>query len=126
MHQPQSFLMWVVMTLGINSLLIPLCAAVSFGLTILLLVRGKGPSVGPALLFIVPMPLLLSLAGALKGSIASFAVLAMSDVTLKSSEVAAGVSEALLGPMMGLLMMAPSYLAAVIGLLIRSLQAERR
>jgi hypothetical protein len=116
--------MWVVTTLGINALLIPLCAAVSFGLTMLLLLRGKGPLAGAALLFIVPMPLVLGFWGALKGSIASFAVIAMSDVAVKPSDVAAGVAEALLGPMMGLLMMAPSYLAAVIGLVIRSLRAE--
>lgn len=119
MHHPQSYLMWVVTALGINSLLIPLCAAVSFGLTILVLLRGKGPLTGVALLFIVPMPLVLGFWGALKGSIASFAVIAMSDVAVKPSEVAGGVAEALLGPLTGLVLMAPSYLAAMIGLVIR-------
>ena len=38
----QSYLMWVLTTLGPNVLLLPLCALVSFVLTLLLVLRGKG------------------------------------------------------------------------------------
>jgi biopolymer transport protein ExbB len=39
---------------------------------------------------------MIGLIGTLKGMIASFSVIAMSGVTLKASEVASGISEALL------------------------------
>lgn len=122
MPQHQSFLMWVLTTLGMNAILLPLCAGLAFVLTLLLVLRGKGPLTGTALLFIVPAPLLLGFWGALKGAIASFSVIAMSDVSLKPAEVAGGVAEALLLPTAGLLLTVPSYLLAVIGLFVRSLQ----
>ena len=76
------------------------------------------------MLLLVPLPLLLGLFGALKASIASFSVIAMSDVGLKPSEVAGGVSEMLVIPMFGLLLMGPSYVTALIGLMVRSFQGK--
>ena len=74
----------------------------------------------------MPAPMLLGFFGALKGSIQSFSVVAMSDVALKTSEVAAGVSEALLLPFAGMLLAGPSYLVATIGLICRALQGQDR
>jgi hypothetical protein len=126
MPVPQSFLMWVITTLGINTLLLPLCALVSFLLTLLLVLRGKGPLTGIALLFIVPAPLLWGCFAALKASIASFSVLALSDSSPPPSAIVAGVAEALLLPLAGLMTMVPSYLTAVIGLVVRSFQGPDR
>jgi hypothetical protein len=123
MVQPhQSYLMWIVTTLGVNALLLPLCACVSFVLALVLVLRGKGPLAAVALLLIVPLPLMLGFYGALKGSIASFSVLALSDVSPKPSEIAGGVAEALLMPMIGLLLTGPGYLVAVIGACARALR----
>jgi hypothetical protein len=121
---PRSFLMWVVRALGPYAIMLPLCALGSFALTLLLVFRGKGSATWAALLLIVPAPMLLGLFGALNGSVASFSVVAMSDVALKTSEVAAGVSAALLLPFAGMLLAGPSYLAATIGLICRSLQGH--
>ena len=45
------------------------------------------------------LPLILGLIGALKGSVSSFAVLAVSDVQLKQSQIVAGLAESLLLPL---------------------------
>jgi biopolymer transport protein ExbB len=57
---------------------------------------------------------MIGLLGTLKGMIASFSVIAMSDVTLKASEVAGGISEALLLTFEGVLLSVPAiYFFAV-------------
>jgi biopolymer transport protein ExbB len=57
---------------------------------------------------------MIGLLGTLKGMIASFSVIAMSDVTLKASEVAGGISEALLLTFEGVMLSVPAiYFFAV-------------
>lgn len=57
---------------------------------------------------------MIGLVGTLKGMIASFAVIALSDTQLKSSEVAAGISEALLLTFEGVALSVPAiYFFAV-------------
>jgi biopolymer transport protein ExbB len=57
---------------------------------------------------------MIGLIGTLKGMISSFSVIAMSDVQLKSSEVAGGISEALLLTFEGVALSVPAiYLYAV-------------
>jgi biopolymer transport protein ExbB len=51
---------------------------------------------------------MIGLLGTLKGMIASFSVIAMSDVTLKASEVAGGISEALILTFEGVALSVPS------------------
>lgn len=120
----QSYLVWFLRTLGPGGLFVGLTGLVAFGLTLLVVFRGKGPSTGAALAFIVPMPVLLSVFCVLKGMLASFSVIAVSDTQLKASEVAAGIAETLSLPLFGMLSMAPSYLLAMLFLLGRSIQAD--
>jgi biopolymer transport protein ExbB len=51
---------------------------------------------------------MIGLLGTLKGMIASFSVIAMSDVQLKTSEVAGGISEALLLTFEGVFLSVPA------------------
>jgi hypothetical protein len=91
-----------------------------FVLTLLIVIRGQGPWACAALIFIVPIPFWHGLFGTLKGLLASLSVIAMSDAVIKTSEISDGVASSLLNPMLGLVMMAPSYLVATLGSIFRS------
>jgi MotA/TolQ/ExbB proton channel family len=118
----QSYLHWLCMALGLKySLLLPLAALLAFILTLIVVVRGKGPLAGAALVFIVPMPLFIGLYGAIEGVIAMYAVIANSTTQPKPSQLANGISMALATLWVGTLLMAPSYVVAMFGLFVRSL-----
>jgi len=118
---PQSMLQWVISSLGFPyAILLPMAGLLAFVLTMIYVLRGRGVLGGISLLFIVLMPFFIGIFGALDGAIRAFSVIAMSDVSVKSSEIAAGVSEALVVPTVGLLFMAPSYIVAMAGLFARS------
>jgi hypothetical protein len=121
----ESFLLFLLNALGWRySLGLPLFAVIALVLTLILVARGRGPNVGAALVFIVPLPLLLGLFGALDGLLMSYAVLASSAVAPKPSEVAAGYSAALVTVMVGFVAMGPAFLVATAGLFIRSFMGE--
>lgn len=125
----QSFLQWIFMALGLKyTLLLPLAAFVAFVLTLVILLRGRGPMAAAALIFIVPMPFVIGIYGAIEGQIAVYQVIAATAVQPKPSELAEGTSMALATPMVGMLLMVPAYLLATAGLIVRSLMAglERR
>ena len=100
---------------------LPLAGLVCFLLVLLLVLRGKGPMAAASLILIVHVPLLIGLFAAIQGAIASYTVIAMSAVTPKPSEVADGISTALVGPLVGMMLMVPGYATAALGSLIRSL-----
>ena len=121
----QSFLIWFIGSLGWKyTLLLPLAALVSFVLTAALVMAGKGRTTGAALVFIVPLPLVIGLFGTLEGAVSSFMVIAMSDTAPKPAMIAEGISTSLVTPMVGMLLMAPSYLLAVVGLTVRALKGD--
>lgn len=120
----QSFLHWIFMALGVKyTLLLPLAAFIAFVLTLIVLLRGKGPMAAAALFFIVPMPFLIGIYGAIEGQIAVYQVIAATAVQPKPSELAEGTSMALVAPMVGMLLMIPAYALAIAGLIVRSLMA---
>ena len=120
----ESYLHFVFTALGIKySVLLSGAALVAFALTLVVLLRGKGPMAGAALFFIVPMPLLIGLYGGIDGLISTYTIIAATSVQPKPSELAYGISLSLVAPMMGMLLMVPAYLLAMIGLIIRSLSA---
>ena len=121
----QSYLHFLYSALGIKyTLLLPLAGLAAFAVTLIVVVRGKGSLAGVVLLFIVPVPFFIGLYGALEGTIASYQVIAASTVQPKPSELAQGISMALVTPMIGLLLMVPAYATATIGLLLRSLSGN--
>ena len=81
-----------------------------------------------ALILIVHVPLFIGVFAAVQGAIASYTVIAMSGASPKPSEVAAGISTALVAPLVGMLLTVPGYATATLGALIRSFtyNAEKR
>ncbi len=113
---------WIIRTSGLGGLFVVMTSLVVFVLTIVVVIRGRGPIVGPTLVLLLHGPFAMSIMWFLKSLIASFSVLAMSDQAVVSASVwAEALSEALLLPFEALLLTIPSYLVAVIALLVRSL-----
>ena len=55
-----------------------------------------------------------------------FAIIATSATPPRPSEVAVGISTALVAPLVGIVLMVPGYATALFGSLIRSLQASAK
>jgi hypothetical protein len=124
-RQQQSMLMWTFNSLGWKyTLALPLAGLVSFVLALILVIRG-GPYAVPALLLVVPIPLLIGAVGFFDGMIMSFQVIAMSQIAPKPSEWAEGISTSLVTPVVGMFLMAPAYLVAAGGLIVRTFSGER-
>lgn len=122
----QSRLMWLFNALGYRyGLAIPFVACLSFVLAIVLVLQGRTWATGPATLLVVAMPLLVGLLGAIDGLIMSFSVISMSEAAPKPSELAEGYSTALVAPFVALILSAPAYLVAMVGLLVRAVTGER-
>lgn len=118
----QSFLHWFVSALGPKYLvLLPLAALIAFAVILVLVVRGRGWAAGAAAVLAVFMPLLVGLLGTIEGLILSYMVIASSDVTPKPSLIAEGISTSLVTAYAGLILTAPGFLLAVVGLFVRSL-----
>ncbi len=117
----QSFLSWIFTALGFPYvILLTLAALLSFAVALIVVVRGRGPMATAALVLVVPMPLLVGLFGAIQGAISSYTVIAMSSTSPKPSDMAAGISTALVAAMVGVAFTAPGYAVATIGAVLRS------
>jgi len=117
----QSLLNWMFTALGFPYVvLLPLAGLLCFLLALFVVLHGKGPMAAAALILIVHVPLLIGVFAAIQGGIASYAIIAMSAASPKPSEEAAGISTALVAPLVGMLLMAPGYATAALGAFIRS------
>ena len=126
-RRQQSFLVWVIGSLGWKYvLLLPVSALFSFVLTAVLVTAGKGKTTGAAVAFAVAIPLLVGIFGLLDGLVASFMVIANSSTIVKPSEWSEGFSTGLVTPLIGMLLMAPSYILATAGLSIRALKGDAK
>ena len=105
-------------------ILLPLTGLLCFVFALIIVLRGKGPMAGASLILIVHIPLLIGVFAAIQGGIASYTIIAMSSSTPKPSEVAAGISTALIAPMVGMLLMIPGYATAALGSFVRSFVAN--
>jgi hypothetical protein len=117
----QSYLGWMLTSLGAYALLLPLAGLLCFLLALVLVVRGKGPMAIASLILIVHVPLLIGVFAAIQGGIASYTVIAASATAPKPSDVAVGISTALFAPLVGMMLMVPGYATAAVGAFIRSL-----
>jgi hypothetical protein len=118
----ESMLHWYVTALGPKYIvLLGLAGLAAFVLTWIVVLRGKGPLAGGALVFIVAMPFFVGLFGAIDGYLAVNMVIAASVLQPKPSELAQGTALSLAAPLTGMFLMAPSYLVAMIGLTARAL-----
>ncbi len=118
-----SYAMWVVASLGLLGLLMLLSGAAIFLGACLVVFLARRPAVIASYLVFLLLPLLLGVLGALKSFVSCFAVIAMAGVTLKQSQICAGLTEALLLPWYALMVTLPSYLVIAIGLFVRTLLA---
>lgn len=117
----QNLLSWIFTALGFPYvILLPLSGLISFLLALIVVLRGRGPMAAASLILIVHIPLLIGVFAAIQGGIASYTVIAMSSIAPKPSEVAAGISTALIAPMVGMLLMIPGYATAALGSFVRS------
>lgn len=106
------------------TVVLPLAAFFSFVLTVLLVIRG-GQYAGAAIVLVVPLPFLIGLYGFFEWMIVSFNVIASASSAPRPAEVAMGVATALYTPLVGLLLMVPSYLVATGGLFLRALIGQK-
>ena len=118
---PQSLLIWAYNALGMMYvILLPLAGLSSFVLALIVVFRGKGAMSAASLILIVHTPLLIGIFAALQGAIASYTIIANAPTTPKPSEIAGGISTALVAPIVGMLLMIPGYATAAIGSFVRS------
>ena len=123
--QQQTFLSWTLSALGFEyAILLALAAVLSFVLTLFVLVRGRGAMAGVALLLIVPAPLLIGIFLALQVVMNSSFIITVSPVSPRLSEVATAISAAFAPPLVGMLLMAPSYTLAFLGSVLRSFSSD--
>jgi hypothetical protein len=121
MHEPQSLISWAVSGLGpLYLVLLPLSAIVSFVLVLVLLFRGRGAMAVASILLLVHAPLMIGIFAAVQGLVSVYSIIGMSGATPKPAELAAGYSVALFAPVVSMLLMIPSYVAATIGTFIRA------
>lgn len=121
----QSMLGWTFRALGWTyTLALPLAGLIAFVLALIIVIRG-GSYAGSALLFVVPIPLLVGLLGFLDGLIRGYQMLATPNSAPKPWEMAEAVSTSLVTPLVSMLLMAPAYLVAAGGLFLRTLMGDR-
>ena len=119
-----SFAAWIIRVSGLAGLMVMASGLAVFIGACLVVIRSRRPAVIKAYLVFLPLPLMFGVYGALKGNISSLSVVAMSEVTLTSSEIAGGVAESLLLPFEAMTVIFPSYFVIAIGLFIRTLAAD--
>jgi len=121
----QSFVSWIFTALGFKyAILLAVSALVGFVLTLIVITRGKGPMAAVALVLIMPVPLLIGVFAAIEGGISSYRVIATLQKGPAPGQDAAAISTLLVAPMVGMLLMAPSYILAILGSLFRSFSAD--
>lgn len=108
---------------SVGSLLVLLSAALLFSGTLYLLKTRRPASVLAAYLVLLPLPCLLSICGAIKGTAASLQVIAVSpDLAVTRADWAGGVATWLTGLLIAMLVSAPSYALIAYGLLSRTIR----
>jgi hypothetical protein len=125
-YQPRriSMLSWTFRALGWTyTLALSLAGLIAFALALIIVIRG-GSYAGSALVFVVPIPLLVGLLGFLDGLISGYQMLATPNSAPRPWEMAEAVSTSLVTPLVGMLLMAPAYLVATGGLIFRALMGE--
>lgn len=122
----QTFAAWLMMNLGLFGGLAVLVGAVLLVGAVFLVYLTRRPAVIASYLVFLLLPLLISIIGVLKGSVASFAALGMSDMAFKQSALFAGLAECALLLLAALVVTLPAYLVVAVGLFVRTIQAGNR
>jgi hypothetical protein len=119
-------IVWTIGALGWRyAILLPFSALASFVLTVVLVVAGKGKTMGAAMAFVVAIPFLIGLFGMFDGMLSSFMIIARTTGGFpKPSMMSEAMSMSLVTPLLGMFLMAPSYLLATGALVVKSLRGE--
>jgi hypothetical protein len=118
----RSKLRWLADALGIRyTMLFLLTGPLVFLGSLIVVALCRRPAPIAAFFPFVAIPFLIGIFGFFDGAISAFTVIASSSVSPKPSEIASGISTALVTPMVGLLLSVPSYLILSTGLFIRAL-----
>jgi hypothetical protein len=122
-YESQSLVSFFIHALGHRYLvLLPLAGMVSFALTLLVLIKGKGPSMGALVVLLVLLPLTVGYYGYIDGLISSYSVIAASETMPKPSELSNGVSMSLVSMLVGFWMSLPTLVLSIAGLTVRALK----
>lgn len=121
-----AFFAWAVKSLGPAGLLIPALGFATFVGACVVVARSRRPAVIAAYLLFVPMPWLLAIFRIVSGTATSFSVIAMSDMTLKPSQIYSGLAETFLVLQVGLMATIPAYLVVAVGLFVCTLRAKNK
>lgn len=120
----RSFLSWALKSLGtFHGLTVVLAGVAVFAGACFAVAASRRPAVIASCLILLPLPLMVGVCGALKGQIASLAVLSMSSAAaakLSGPDIAGGVAAGLLPLFVALLVTWPSYLVLAAGLIART------
>lgn len=121
----QSYVQFYFDLLGLTvALVLPLSGLVAFVLTLLLVNRGKGISVGPALILIVPLPMYIGLFAALNILLGILPPIPKLNYEPRLGELAFTYWAAEYAIRAGMLWSIPAYLTAVIGTTVRSFRGS--
>ena len=111
---------WIIKALGPLCLLILVLSGVaSFIMTLAIVRKGKGPLAGSALMLAVLLPFFVGLYFAVLGSAQSFVAVAM-EMHPKQNSIPFVLAQASFVLFIGMFLMIPSYLLAVIAATVRS------
>ena len=117
----QSLLGWMLNSLGWADLLALTAGLLIFAGACRLVMRKSQPAVLAAYLVLLPLPVLISNSGTLKGMISSFTVIAATpDLQVTTADFAGGIAVCLMSLFVAMMISAPSYLLLATGLLFRA------
>lgn len=123
----QSIIHFYYNALGLKyAVLLPFAALIAFVMTLLLVWRGKGSHLVPAVLVALSLPVLVGIYSFFDGLISSFQVIATATTSPKPSEWAQGISMSLVGIQVGMFLALPTYLLAIVGMVIRAVISKGR
>lgn len=106
------------------SIMIPLLAFIAFVLVVLILAKGKGPTVGPALVLTAPMAAYFGLYGTIGGLLATARIVEQSGTDPDPWMLWSGVGSSLVTFMLGMMLSIPAFLTAVVGAVLRAVTHE--
>ena len=103
---------------------LPAAAFFSFVLVLLVVIRGRGPTVGPALVLLVPMPVYLGLLGTLDGLLAAGRIMEQSGVEPELWALGGAGASSLVTLVVGTMLTIPAFLTGAIGAFVRAMIAK--
>lgn len=124
-NPPLSQLGWMMQSLGSwsNLWVFVVGLAIFVGACRLILKNGR-PAALAAYLVLLPLPVMISVSGTIKGMIASFMVISLSSIQLSQQDIAGGLAESLMSLFAAILISTPTYLVLAAALVMKSNQPE--